>query len=315
MYNEPKIDGRQQDLSLGVAAELAGINAQEGFYEHIYKPRDHQFLSGENRTRRSKLKSEALRQLENVAFANTFQACDGRQKRKIMSFADRKKLGDYPGLYRYLVVPDKAGDTEDGVGADSEVHVELTGLDEQLPLSQAPRNLTVSKKSDERRYEVHRLKLGCGSEICQKKNPKPGFAVPVDNGIPWALPKASVLERPPQAASWANTLLRQREAKSGLLGVDDIICRTRRDPASIQQDMDPRWIIETPPRYVIRKPQCNICARRNITWCAVDRSIEWLDPASISKTWAKKEKNNWNIDDMVNNPHVFSKTEEQRIWG
>lgn len=145
------------------------------------------------------------------------------------------------------------------------------------------------KKSDKNRYVVHRLKLGCGSEKCQK-SPKPGFAVPFDIKIPWAAPKTVVLDRPPQAASWASVLLRQGDATSDLPSAVDIICRNCGDQSSIQKDESPRWTIEMPPRYVIRKPRCKVCVRRDVTWRTVDSSIAWLDQASISKTWIKKKK-------------------------
>ncbi|KAJ3491076.1 hypothetical protein NLG97_g5666 [Lecanicillium saksenae] len=132
MYNDPQIAGKQQDLSLGIAAKLAKISIREGFYEHIYQPRDHKFLSGEDRIRRNELKQEALRQLENVAFANASRSTNARQKRNTIRFVDRKNLGEYPGIYRYFkdLEHTEAADNAEQVAGDADG--ELIALDKQL---------------------------------------------------------------------------------------------------------------------------------------------------------------------------------------
>lgn len=135
MYNEPKIAGREQDLSLRVAAKLAKISIREGFYENIYQPRHHKFLSGEERTRRAKLNSEAFRQLESIAYQNTPQISNWRQKRNTTPFNERKKLEQYPGIYRYFCT--KAV-TDEGMEADSagdEGDDDLVRLDKEINIS------------------------------------------------------------------------------------------------------------------------------------------------------------------------------------
>lgn len=166
------------------------------------------------------------------------------------------------------------------------------------------------KKRDKERYVAHNLKRGCGSESCQNER-SAGFAIPWDDQIPWAAPKTIVLDRPPMKADWTDVLLRQNTSTGNLPSTVQIICRACDDQSSIQQDTEPRWTIETPPRYVIRKPRCKICCRNDTTWRTVDTSITWLDPAAISKMWRKREKNNWDLDDMIENPHDYFPKNQQ----
>ncbi|KAK2592916.1 hypothetical protein QQS21_009384 [Conoideocrella luteorostrata] len=169
------------------------------------------------------------------------------------------------------------------------------------------------KKSEKERYVAHNLKQGCGSNICQVDK-KPCLAIPWDAQVPWAAPKKIILERPPMKADWTDALLLPSQSKADLPRIVHIICRACQDQSSIHQDNKPRWTIETTSRYVIRKPRCKICCRNDVTWCPVDKSISWLDPASISKMWKKKEEKNWDVEDMIKNPSKYfpQSREEQR---
>lgn len=168
------------------------------------------------------------------------------------------------------------------------------------------------KKLDAQRYVVRNLKRGCGSQHCQRQQ-KPGFAIPRDSSIPWTPAKVDALERHPLKADWTDVLLLKDPITEGLPKVVQIMCRACKDQSSIEQDDNPRWTIETPPRYVIRKPRCKACCRNDVTWSTVDAEIPWLDQASISKMWGKKKKENWDADDMVKNPSAyFPKKQEER---
>lgn len=160
------------------------------------------------------------------------------------------------------------------------------------------------KKVDTERYVAHNLKRGCGSETCQADKGH-GFAVPWDVKKPWVAPKTDPLKRPPLKAKWTDLLLLQGARAEKLPSVVQIICRACRDQSSIQTDADPRWTIETDPRYVCRKPRCTVCRRAGTTWCPVDLSISWLNQASISKMWKRKDKEGWSVNDMVQNPDRF----------
>ncbi|KEY73802.1 hypothetical protein S7711_10669 [Stachybotrys chartarum IBT 7711] len=168
------------------------------------------------------------------------------------------------------------------------------------------------KKMDEERYVAHVLKRGCDSDACQA-NQGLGFAIPWDDEVVWAQSKAKILRRPKMKADWVDVMLRQGLSLAGLPDALHIICRACKDPASVQKDEEPRWTIETTPRYVTRKPRCKVCSRKDTAWCPVNPDIAWLDPAAISKVWQKKEKHNWDIDDMVRNPELyFPKSREER---
>ena len=168
------------------------------------------------------------------------------------------------------------------------------------------------KKNDKERYVVHRMKRGCGSVTCQNSQGH-GFAVPWNDRVPWAAPKTIVLERPPRKADWTDVFLRQDSTTLGSPSIIQIICRACNDKSSIQEDKEPRWTIETPPRYVIRKPLCKVCCRTGTTWRTVDPGITWVDVARMSVLWKKKEKKNWDVDDMIKHPNkYFPKTQDER---
>ncbi|EJP62564.1 uncharacterized protein BBA_08475 [Beauveria bassiana ARSEF 2860] len=66
MYSEPSIVGKLPDLSLQAAPKLAKMDIAQHFYEKIHLSSGHEFLSGESRTRRTRLNEEARAQLENI---------------------------------------------------------------------------------------------------------------------------------------------------------------------------------------------------------------------------------------------------------
>lgn len=479
-YGEPQTLGKKQDLHLEVAAKLAKLPIRENFYESIYRPGDHKFLTGAERAHRTALNEEAIAQIESVAYRAKPPSSTDRQRRNKVPLREREKLRQYPGLWRYFGNEDDEDmahlDEEiDGTAAfnqgpvldsacsnasatddvqaglspsfymNAEVDAEFIGprwlkvlasslvagdcpnttpadamqlcyaladgefdfsgtfewediprrlrswLQEQdglkvegVPIASVGdllrvhgmilkkpaisqealgvsimtiflqvvtryyhltacaardssiEHLTVRgtkpmplkcsrchsrllddpfprhKKIEKERYVAHHLKRGCGSESCQM-NKGPGLAVPWDSRVPWAAPKALVLQRPPMKADWTDVLLRQGPSVADLPRVVDIICRACKNPSSVQLDEEPRWTIETPSRYVTRKPRCKLCCRNDVTWCPVDTSIAWLDPASISKMWKKKEEKNWELDDMIENPsEYFPRTKEER---
>lgn len=108
LYGEPETLGKKQDLHLQVAARLAKVSIHENFYEQVYRPKDHKFLSGAELAQRNALNKEAIAQLEKVASRSGPPAKPGRQRRNGTPYLQRQKLRQYPGLYDYFDKKDDA---------------------------------------------------------------------------------------------------------------------------------------------------------------------------------------------------------------
>ena len=157
-------------------------------------------------------------------------------------------------------------------------------------------------------FIAHRLRLGYGSELCQK-DPKPGFASPYDDQIPWAAPKTMVLRRLPLKAGWWIVGLSRRSYNRSTWSCRYYLSSLQRSSQYSswwESTVDNR----TPPPLAASSESraANFVEGNDVAWCTVDINIPWLDQASISKTW-KKEKHNWNTEDMMKSPaRYFSKT-------
>jgi hypothetical protein len=99
VYGEPETLGKRQDLHLQAAAKLARIHIRENFYEKHYQPRQQKSLSGLSLVRRNALNREAVRQLESLAelASSSPRYFALRSKHKVISYAQRKSLKQYPG--------------------------------------------------------------------------------------------------------------------------------------------------------------------------------------------------------------------------
>lgn len=167
------------------------------------------------------------------------------------------------------------------------------------------------KKSDPTRYVAHNIKSGCGAPSCEGRQ---GRAVPLDDSIPWQAGRRHILERAPLRADWTDVLLRKdwddRRQQTSI----QIICKSCNNDDSIYEDIEPRWTIESTPRYVVRKPRCKVCNKNGITWRPVDDTIPWLDQAAISKMWKKQKDKNWDLEDVIRDPaKYFPKTREEWV--
>ena len=120
IYGEPKILGRRQDLSLEAAAKLAKISIHESFYERVLRLRDHKPLHGEDRIRRNNFNRTTIAEIESVADQHAIPEATERQKRNTTPFAERRRLHQYPDLYRFFSKIEGAG------------HGKLATLDEEL---------------------------------------------------------------------------------------------------------------------------------------------------------------------------------------
>jgi hypothetical protein len=168
------------------------------------------------------------------------------------------------------------------------------------------------KRSDTERYIAYYLKRGCGQLTCEESR-QFSYAIPWDDQVKWSPSKSSLLVRSPMKAEWTDILLRKPPSTDGLPISMSIIRRSCMDEASVQQDGEPRWTIETPPRYVIRKPYCQVCRKNSVTWCPTESSIRWIDATALTKMWKKRTDKNWTIDDIWHDPSsYFPKTREEQ---
>jgi hypothetical protein len=168
------------------------------------------------------------------------------------------------------------------------------------------------KKSETERYIAHNLKHGCGQLACEGRR-QFSYAIPWDDQVKWSPSKTSILARSSMKAEWTDILLRKPPNTDGLPISMSIICRSCMDKASVQPDVEPRWTIETPPRYVIRKPYCHTCRKNSVTWCPTESGIPWVDATALTKMWKKRVDKSWDIDDILRDPSsYFPKTKEER---
>ncbi|RYO81470.1 hypothetical protein DL766_004058 [Monosporascus sp. MC13-8B] len=160
------------------------------------------------------------------------------------------------------------------------------------------------KKLDPSKYVVRYLKAGCGLENCRPKGIAV-WAIPVDDKTPWSQPDPDALKRPPQRAAWADVLLRTKEDVAGLGLPSTIQYICRRCKSDITTDEDPRWTIESLPRYLPRSPRCVTCENTCTNRRPIDPSIKWLDVAALSRKWAQIRKEDWAIGDILKNPDRY----------
>lgn len=114
------------------------------------------------------------------------------------------------------------------------------------------------KKLDPTRYVLHYLQDGCGSPGCPGK-PACAWGIPADDRIPYVRPSRTNLKGV-RKAEWSDFMLRTAEECERLPEVVAIKCNGCKEGTF--QGNNPRWTVETAPRYVRRKPNCPNCRRR-----------------------------------------------------
>lgn len=159
------------------------------------------------------------------------------------------------------------------------------------------------KKLEPSRYVVRFLKGGCGLDNCTPKGDNV-WAVPLNNDMIWTTPDANGLRQPPQRAKWADILIRTGTDILDLPKPVSCICRRCRNADCTFIDSQPRWTIETKPRYVPRKPRCSNCGK-SARWRPIETSVDWIDSALLSKLWAKFTERNWCVDELLRKPDRF----------
>ncbi|KAL1860398.1 hypothetical protein VTK73DRAFT_7365 [Phialemonium thermophilum] len=160
------------------------------------------------------------------------------------------------------------------------------------------------KKRDPSKYVTRYLKAGCGLDICRPKGVTV-WAVPVDDRTPWSPPDADALKRPPQRAAWTDVLLRPGEEAASLGLPSSVECICRGCESKITTDEDPRWTIESMPRYIPRRPRCVACHNKCTNYRPTDPTVKWLDAAAVSKKWAQIQREGWAVPDILEHPDRY----------
>lgn len=159
------------------------------------------------------------------------------------------------------------------------------------------------KKLNPTRYVARFLRDGCGSPKCTGGTGC--WAIPYDDKERWVPPDHNPLERSPRDAPWTEYLLRNDGRDKCLPTTVMLVCRKCQDVGSSDEDKEPRWTIEEPARYVVKKPRCKTCNSKSVTWAPQDTSVEWIDPAALSKAWKTFVEQGWNISDLSANPNIY----------
>lgn len=159
------------------------------------------------------------------------------------------------------------------------------------------------KKHDPQRYVLRFLQNGCGLSACPG-NQLGTWAIPADPLVKYTRPDRNKLVSLPRKPNWEVYFLRHDLNNESLPDNVTLVCR--RCCTQLFEDTEPRWTRESNPRYVLRRPNCKTCNKKNTNWSPKDSTILWVDSSKLSRKWANLSKQAaFDHEDVLKNPDWY----------
>ncbi|KAJ4857116.1 hypothetical protein T069G_08013 [Trichoderma breve] len=164
------------------------------------------------------------------------------------------------------------------------------------------------KRLDPQRYVLRFLQNGCGLPGCPG-NQLSAWAIPADPSVKYTRPDRNKLVALPRKSNWEAYFLRNGVENGSLPENVTLVCRRCR--TQLFDDTEPRWTRESTPRYVLRRPNCKTCNKKNTNWSPQNTSILWVDSSKLSRKWASLLKQPaFDPEDVLKNPDWYFPTAE-----
>ncbi|KKP00640.1 hypothetical protein THAR02_07268 [Trichoderma harzianum] len=164
------------------------------------------------------------------------------------------------------------------------------------------------KRLDPQRYVLRFLQNGCGLPGCPG-NQLSAWAIPADPSVKYTRPDRNKLVALPRKSNWEAYFIRNGVENGSLPENVTLVCRRCR--TQLFDDTEPRWTRESTPRYVLRRPNCKTCNKKNTNWSPQNTSILWVDSSKLSRKWANLLKQPaFDPEDVLKNPDWYFPTAE-----
>lgn len=133
------------------------------------------------------------------------------------------------------------------------------------------------------------------------------LTVPADPSVQHVRPDTGRLVSMPRKPTWEAYFLRRGLNTEHL--PEKVIIIFRRCRNQTFEDDKPRWTRESQPRYVLRRPGCQVCHAKNTNWVPKDDSMPWVDQSKLSHKWKSLMKQpEFEASDVLKNPDWYFPT-------